>query len=77
MAKLLAQAGHLSTLNQNRLLILPILTGKIDWKESRDLALIALSSYPTQAIINREGLVFLVFPLLVEDKLYRLAFLLL
>lgn len=77
MAKLLSKAGNLSTLNQNRTLVLPIITGKVDWKEARDIALIALSSYPSQARINREGLVFFAFPLLIEDKLYKLAFLLL
>lgn len=77
MAKLLSKASNLSTLNENRPLVLPILTGKVDWKEARDIALIALSSYPTQARMNWETLVFFTFPLLVEDKLYRLAFLLL
>lgn len=76
IAKLFSKAGNLSTLNENRTLVLPIITGKVDWKEARDIALIALSSYPTQARINREGLVFFAFPLLIEDKLYKLAFLL-
>ena len=77
LAKLFSKAGNLSTLNENRILVLPIITGKVDWKEARDIALIALSSYPTQARINREVLVFFAFPLLIEDKLYKLAFLLL
>ncbi|NET46956.1 type I-MYXAN CRISPR-associated Cas8a1/Cmx1 [Okeania sp. SIO2B3] len=77
IAKFLSKAGNLSTLNENRTLVLPIITGKVDWKEARDIALIALSSYPTQATINRERLVFFAFPLLIEDKLYKLAFLLL
>lgn len=77
MAKLLSKAGNLSTLNENRKLVLPILTGKIDWKEARDIALIALSSYPTQAKLSRQTLVFFAFPLLLEVELYQLAFVLL
>ncbi len=77
IAKLFSKTGNLSTLNENRTLVLPIITGKVDWKEARDIALIALSSYPTEGKINREGLVFFAFPLLIEDKLYKLAFLLL
>ncbi len=77
MAKLFSKAGNLSTLNENRALVLPIITGKVDWKEARDIALIALSSYPTKARMNQETLVFFAFPLLIEYQLYRLAFLLL
>ncbi len=77
MARLFSKAGNLSTLNENRTLVLPIITGKVDWKEARDIALIALSSYPTKARMNQETLVFFAFPLLIEDQLYRLAFLLL
>ncbi len=77
IAKLLSKAGNVSNLNENRTLVLPIITGKVDWKEARDIALIALSSYPNQARINKEALVFFAFFLLIEDQLYRLAFLLL
>ena len=77
MAKLLSKAGNISTLNENRKLVLPILTGKIDWKEARDIALIALSSYPTQARLSKQTLVFFAFPLLLEVELYQLAFTLL
>jgi CRISPR-associated protein Cas8a1/Csx13 len=77
MAKLLARANNLSSLNENRILVLPILTGKMDWKESRDITLFALSSYPIQAKMSRELLVFFAFPLLVDEELYRLGFALL
>lgn len=77
MAKLLSKAGNLPTLNKNRRLVLPILTGKIDWKEARDITLIALSSYPTQARLNRELLIFFVFPLLLDAQLYQLALIIL
>jgi CRISPR-associated protein Cas8a1/Csx13 len=77
MAKLLSKAGNLSTLNENRKLVLPILTGKIVWKEARDIALFALSSYPTQGRLNRQTLVFFAFLLLLEVELYQLAFVIL
>ena len=77
IAKLFSKVGNLSTLNENRTLVLPIITEKVDWKEARDIALIALSSYPTQARMNKEALVFFAFPLLIDDELYKLAFLLL
>ncbi len=59
------------------LIVLPILTGKMNWKEARDIALIALYSYPTQARLSRQTLVFFAFPLLLEVELYQLAFVLL
>ena len=77
ISKLLAKAGNIPTLNENRLLVLPIITGKVDWQEARDITLIALSSYPSQTRMNREQLVFFIFPLLVEIQLYKLGFLLL
>ena len=77
ISKLLAKAGNIPTLNENRLLVLPIITGKVDWQEARDITLIALSSYPSQTRINREQSVFFIFPLLVEIQLYKLGFLLL
>lgn len=77
MSRFLAKAGNVNLAPPHRQLVLPLICGQVNWQEARDIALIALSSYPTRARSDRQEILFLAFALLVEERCYRRALLLL
>ncbi|MGK7930878.1 MAG: type I-MYXAN CRISPR-associated Cas8a1/Cmx1 [Microcystaceae cyanobacterium] len=73
LTKFLSEAHHSSQLAKSQALILPILTGKQDWEEARDITVIALSSYQGKGSANLEEIEFFSFCLLFEAEMYQFA----